>query len=143
MNELSYFWILVGYFKKLNPYALCNNSKNKFMFVLIEDNKKNSKLKSYFWGIVLIALGVFFLLKNTNVITFEIPDYIFNWRFIFVIFTINALLSQNWSSVLLWGGLSFILYASLLLKIDLPSLIWPVVAIIIGLIVINKVRMHK
>lgn len=118
-------------------------AQNTFMFVLIEDNKKNSKLKSLFWGGVLIALGIFFLLRNTGVINFDIPDYVYNWRIIFVIFTINALISQNWSSVILWGGLSFILYASLLLKIDLPSLIWPVIAIIIGLVVINKVRTHK
>lgn len=110
------------------------------MFVFIEDNNNNSKIKSIFWGTLLVALGLFFLLKNMGLVALDIPDYILNWRLIVVFLAINALLSKKWSSVIFWGGLATILYASLLLNISLQSLLWPIVIIIVGVFIMFKVK---
>jgi hypothetical protein len=110
------------------------------MFVFIEDNNNNSKIKSFFWGTLLVALGLFFLLKNMGLVALDIPDYILNWRLIVVFLAINALLSKKWSSVIFWGGLATILYASLLLNISLQSLLWPIIIIVVGVFIMVKVK---
>lgn len=89
------------------------------MFIFIDDNNStNNKVKSFFWGAVLVILGVLYLLRNMDVIPFEIPDEIINWRIIFVVFTINALLSKRWNLAFLWGGFAFILYAPILFNVQ-------------------------
>lgn len=114
------------------------------MFIFIDDNNsKNNSIKSYFWGIVLVVLGVLYLLRNLELINFEIPDQVFSWKIIFVVFTINALLSQKWNTAFLWGGFSLILYAEVLFNVQ-PfqfKYLWPIIIILIGLAIMGKVKL--
>lgn len=113
------------------------------MFVFIDDNNnRNSNNKSLFWGGVLVVAGILFLLKNINVLNFEIPDGVISWRIIFVVFAINSLLSKKWNSAVFWGGLCVILYAPILFDIQPLQFkyIWPVVIIAIGFAIMGRTK---
>lgn len=72
------------------------------------------KYKNIFWGIVLIAIGIMFILKNLDIISF-------NW----------LMLIQMWPLILIFWGISLIPVK------DYIKFILMVVSLVIGLLLVN------
>ena len=78
-----------------------------------------------FWlGGILILLGVLFLLDNYNVLSFTIPDYLFQWQVILIIIGLILLASKNTSS-----GLTLVIIGLIFLFPDF----WPLLLIGLGI----------
>lgn len=83
------------------------------------------------FGLLLILIGVVLLLDNLNVIP-GLPDYVFNWRNIFLLIAIINVMSGNLRGALvlgaIWGFFMFHEYWDL----DLRDY-WPLILVVIGL----------
>ncbi len=89
-----------------------------------------------FWlGGILILLGVLFLLDNFNILSFTIPEYLFQWQVILIIIGLILLASRNNSS-----GLILIIIGLIFLFPDF----WPLLLIGLGIyFLINQDNRHS
>ncbi|MTI30471.1 LiaF transmembrane domain-containing protein [Xanthovirga aplysinae] len=97
-------------------------------------------------GLILIVLGSIFLLKNFNLIPWEVSHYIFNWKGIMVslgaIFLITKE-NKNTGLILMTIG-GFFIIADVLSDefrwfwYDFRKLFWPVLLILIGLLILRR-----
>lgn len=102
--------------------------------------------KKTFWGgILFIALGLLLLLQNFNLLPFVLPAYVFTWQMLLIVIGVFALPTRSWV-----GGIALILTGTYFLLPELGiynftfSQIWPILLVIVGLmIILNKPGQHK
>lgn len=102
--------------------------------------------KKTFWGgMLFIALGLLLLLQNFNLLPFVIPAYVFTWQMLLIVLGVFALLSKSWG-----GGIALILTGTYFLLPYLGiynitfSQIWPIILVIAGImIIVNKPGQYK
>lgn len=108
-----------------------------------------------FTGLIIISIGVFFLLRQTGYVTFDLGDLIsMYWPVILIIFGIKGLLSgcSNGSGNSWWGAIMILVGCIFLGRnLDLFSwsigdiipYIWPVVVILVGINLIWKPKSRR
>jgi len=103
---------------------------------------ENHHHKKSFLGFIFIIVGLFIIFQQTELIPWEISQYV-KWQFVLVVIGVYLLIIRK----KLTGGLIMIAIGSLLFipeVIDLPyevrELIGPTILVIIGLIFILKKR---
>lgn len=102
--------------------------------------------KKTFWGGVLfIAIGLLLLLQNFNVLPFVLPAYVFTWKMLLIVIGLFALPSRNWG-----GGLTLIAIGTYFLLPDLGihnmtfTQLWPALLIVLGvMIIVNRPNSDK
>ena len=102
--------------------------------------------KKTFWGgMLFIALGLLLLLQNFNLLPFVLPAYVFTWQMLLIVVGVFALPAKSWG----WG-LTLILAGTYFLLPELGiynftfAQIWPVLLVIVGImIIVNKPGKHK
>ena len=93
----------------------------------------------------LIVIGIFWILKNFNLIPPFIPDYLYRWEIIFVLVGLFILLTRR--AVI--PGLIFIAVGLFLILPDIPRfhfvelwMLWPIILIAIGMSLLLQHRAH-
>lgn len=92
-------------------------------------------------GAVVLSVGLFFLLKNFNVLSPEVNYYIFSWKTLLIgIGILNLTLARNHVAgiILIAIGTFFWLPDWFDLSIRASQLFWPIVIIIVGLVLLLK-----
>lgn len=103
--------------------------------------EKSANRKKIPFGILLIAVGVFLLLRNFNLIQLEIPAYVFTWKMLLVAIGVLVLLfKQKWVKGLTLISVGAYFLIPDLLGIALPSFhtIWPIILVFVGLMMLFK-----
>lgn len=100
-----------------------------------------------FWGLVLIAVGVLFLLDQMNELDF---GYLFSryWPVIFILIGLSILIGNGFKNI--GGGVFFILFGTFFLLVRLDLLgermwhyFWPILIIALGLWILLKPGHHE
>ncbi len=94
--------------------------------------------KKTFWGgLLFIAVGLLLLLQNFHLLPFVLPAYLFTWKMFLIALGIFMLFSRSWG-----GGLSLIIVGIYFLLPDLGIhdvtivQLWPVLLVVAGLLII-------
>jgi predicted membrane protein len=94
----------------------------------------------------LIVIGIFWILKNFNLIPDFIPYYFYQWEVIFIIIGLFILLTKR----AIIPGLIFIAVGLFLILPDIPQfhfvqfwMLWPVILIAIGMALLLQNRSHE
>lgn len=105
-------------------------------------HQENSNSKAWL-GIVLVAIGSFFLLRNLDLIPNFIPYWVFSWEMIFVIAG-GAMLATGRREGLVFLGIGafFILPDILHFPHFRMRDWWPLILIAIGLVIVVRRREH-
>jgi len=108
----------------------------------MENRKSPQKTNGHLiGGVILLSIGLFFLLKNFNVLSPEVTYYLFSWKTLLIgIGIVNIALARNHVAgiILIAIGTFFWLPDWFDLSIRAGQLFWPVVIIIIGLVLLLK-----
>ena len=101
--------------------------------------------KSLWGGIFFIAMGVILLLKNLNIITLDIPPYVFTWKMLLVAIGVVYLFSKSWffGLMLISVGTFFLLPEAFGIPNSDITLFWPAILILTGILFISKVFSPK
>lgn len=105
------------------------------------ENNKNTKRAIL--GIIVLVLGTLLLMDNFNIIDFPIRHYILSWKTLLIVIGIAMLASgkKNTGGIVLIGlGVVFWLPAIFEYQITIKQIFWPSVLIIIGFVLLAKVR---
>jgi len=93
--------------------------------------------KSFWGGLIFIAVGLLLLLQNFHLLPFVIPAYVFTWKMLLVAIGLFILPSRNW-----FGGLILISIGTYFLLPDLGiyditiAQLWPMLLVVLGFIII-------
>lgn len=111
-----------------------------------EEHQKRKKRGLLFWGVVLILAGLLFLANNFGWIAFDFPWQFFSWKLVFVVLSINFLLSKRWVGATIMAFFALFFYAPEILGQDLweyKKKLWPLIPIFIGAIFLSKMTKKK
>jgi predicted membrane protein len=93
----------------------------------------------------LIVIGIFWILKNLDIIPDIIPHYLYSWEIIFVLIGLFILLTRR----AIIPGLIFIAIGLILILPDIPRfdfiqlwMLWPIILIAIGMSLLLQNRVH-
>lgn len=106
-----------------------------------EQHQAHKRQSLLFWGTLFLIGGVVFLLKNLEILAFEIPSFIWSWKIIFVILTIRFLFHRKFIGAFIMASLSLAFYTPELLGQDIwefKKKLWPVIPIFLGVILLTK-----
>jgi predicted membrane protein len=108
----------------------------------MENRKSPQKTNGHLiGGVIVLSIGLFFLLKNFNVLSPEVTYYLFSWKTLLIgIGLVNIALARNHVAgiILIAIGTFFWLPDWFDLSIRAGQLFWPVVIIIVGLVLLFK-----
>lgn len=95
-------------------------------------------------GIVLVALGGFFLFRNFDWIPYWLPDYLFSWEMILIVVGVAMLITRRREGfIFLAIGGVFILNDIFYLPHFHMGNLWPIVLIIIGISLFMRRREYQ
>lgn len=104
---------------------------------------ENSNSKTWL-GIVLVAIGSYFLLRNFDLIPSILPYWLFSWKSIFVIIGGSMLITGRREGLIFFGIGVFFLLPDLF---DLPRIRmrdwWPIILILIGFSIFLRRRNYS
>jgi len=105
------------------------------------------------FGILLVAVGGLFLLKNFGVIPYEMQDYIFSWKMLLIGIGLISLVTNEHKVpgiIMIAIGSFFLLPEMFDLSFRFRQLFWPVIIVVIGFLIIfrkgtpaHRHRFHK
>lgn len=104
-------------------------------------NKKNNN--KALLGIIILTIGTLLLLDNFNVLDLDIKHYIFSWKTLLIGIGIALLASSSKNTggiILISLGVVFWLPTILDYQVTLKQILWPSVLIIVGIVMLSKVR---
>lgn len=93
------------------------------------------------FGILLVAVGGLFLMRNFNLIPYEIERYIFNWKMLLVGIGLISLITSESKVpgiVLIAVGSFFLLPEIFDLSFRFRQLFWPAIIVLIGFLIIFR-----
>ena len=102
--------------------------------------------KSFWGGLLFIAIGILLLMQNFNLLPFVLPAYVFTWKMLLVVIGIFLLPSKNWfrGMVCIGVGTYFLLPEAFGIYNVTIAQLWPLALIIIGItIMTNKLKKDK
>lgn len=101
----------------------------------MEHHRKNYRKRHFISSIIFISIGSLLLLKNFNLLPSEIPDYVFSWKMLLIVFGVIFLFKRKWIPGIILIGIGKYLLIPEILGIPRPEVyqLWPVVLIIMGL----------
>ncbi len=106
------------------------------------DPEKPQAIKNGLIAIILILTGLILLLKNLDLLPFEIPSYIFSWKVVLIL--IGTILLLKGSSV---PGIAFMAIGIYFIAPDMFEVtarevlrLWPILLIILGIAYFMKNR---
>lgn len=113
------------------------------MEVIKNNNGRNDRY--LYLGVVLIAAGLVWLLKNTDVISYSLFDIIFSWEVMMVLIGGYLLLQERYfvGMLLTVVGLIFLFANILNLSVMFNKIALPVVVMTIGVSFLMKVLAKK
>lgn len=106
-------------------------------------DKNQSNSQKAWIGVLLVALGAYFLLRNFDYLPSFLPSYLFGWEMIFVIIGASLLATGK------KGGLFFLIFGGLFLIPDIFHWMhfsfrdwWPAILIVLGVVIFLRRRDH-
>ena len=94
-------------------------------------------------GLIVLVVGILFLMDNFNILDFPVRHYILSWKTLLIVIGIAMLASgkKNTGGIVLIGlGIIFWLPSIFEYQFTIKQIFWPSVLIIIGFIMLSKVR---
>lgn len=106
---------------------------------------KNFSKKRFGMATLLIIAGSILLLKNLNLLPFEIPAYVFTWKMLLVAIGLIFLLKNRWFGGLLMIAIGsyFLLPEAFGIHIYDAYLFWPALLILMGILILTKPKFKK
>jgi predicted membrane protein len=111
-----------------------------------EQHQAHKRQSLLFWGSLFLIGGVVFLLKNLEILAFEIPSFLWSWKIIFVILAIKFLFHRKFIGAFIMTALSLAFFAPDILGQDIwefKKKLWPVIPIFLGVIFLTKFASKK
>ena len=105
------------------------------------ENSKN--IKRAILGLIVVVVGILFLMDNFNILDFPVRHYILSWKTLLIVIGIAMLASgkKNAGGIVLIGlGIIFWLPSIFEYQFTIKQIFWPSVLIIIGFVMLSKVR---
>ena len=104
-------------------------------------NEEHKVTKNAWVGVVLVAIGGYFLLRNLDMIPSFIPHYLFGWQTIFILIGGSMLATGRRTGFLFLFLGAFFLFPKIFYWPDINMRDWwPLILIIVGLVVLLKRR---
>lgn len=107
-----------------------------------EFNKRSGGFEARIgFGILLVAVGSLFLLRNFNIIPYEIERYIFNWKMLLIGIGVISLITNEHKVpgvIMIAIGSFFLLPEVFDLHFRFRQLFWPVIIVVIGFLIIFR-----
>lgn len=106
-------------------------------------NSSTGNAKRLMTGILLLAAGGLLLMRNFNLLSWQIEDIIFSWQMLLIAIGFISLSGRNYTgSIVLFTIGGFFLLPEIFtnLNINFVSVFWPLVIIVIGLSMILRRR---
>lgn len=96
---------------------------------------------SVIWAVAIIVIGSLFLMRNFDMLWFELPKNLINWKLIFVLIAFGELVKGKVFSSIFWGIVAAVFYYPAYLSqfsVDSVFDLWPLLLIGVGLDMIIK-----
>jgi len=104
-------------------------------------NSGNSRRGSYIFGTILIIIGAALILKNMDILPYNIRNIIFSWQMLLIVIGfIITLDKEKLGGIILMAVGAFFLMPKIFYGIFNVNIFWPAIFIIIGLIFIFSKR---
>jgi hypothetical protein len=98
--------------------------------------KTQKSTSSAIWAVAIILLGSLFLMRNFDMLWFELPRNLISWKLIFVFIAFAELAKGKVFSGMFWGIVATVFYyPSYLSQFSVNSVfdLWPLLLIGVGL----------
>lgn len=106
-------------------------------------NASTGSAKRLTTGILLLAGGGLLLLRNFNLLSWQLEDIIFSWQMLLIAIGLISLAGKNYTGAIVLftiGGFFLLPEIFTTLRIDFVAVFWPLVIIVIGLTMILRRR---
>lgn len=103
--------------------------------------KTQKSISSVIWAVAIIVIGSLFLMRNFDMLWFELPKNLISWKLIFVFIAFGELVKGKIFSGIFWGLVALVFYnPSYLSQFSVNSVfeLWPLLLIGVGLDMIIK-----
>jgi hypothetical protein len=103
--------------------------------------KTQKSTSSVIWAVAIIVIGTLFLMRNFDMLWFELPKNLISWKLIFVFIAFVELVKGKIFSGIFWGIVATVFYyPAYLSQFSLNSVfeLWPLLLIGVGLDMIIK-----
>lgn len=110
-------------------------------------DKNKQPQGKYILGLILIAAGVLFLLRNLNFLPYFVEDIIFSWQAIIIaigLFLTTKNHKRHVGIIMIAVGTFFMIPEIIPFNFPVRKLFWPVVLLGVGILfIIKKPKLHK
>jgi Domain of unknown function (DUF5668) len=103
--------------------------------------KTQKSTSSVIWAVGIIAVGTLFLMRNFDMLWFDLPKNLISWKLIFVFIAFSELAKGKVFSSIFWGIVATVFYfPAYLSQFSINSVfeLWPLLLIGVGLDMIIK-----
>ncbi|HLO44952.1 MAG TPA: hypothetical protein VK175_11520 [Leadbetterella sp.] len=98
--------------------------------------KTQKSTSSVIWAVAIIVIGSLFLMRNFDMLWFELPKNLISWKLIFVFIAFGELVKGKVFSSIFWGIVATVFYyPAYLSQFSVNSVfeLWPLLLIGVGL----------
>lgn len=108
--------------------------------------KANRRDKRSFLGFGLIFIGLLFIAKKSGIIPSEVTYYVFSWPSLLIgVGLLNIFIKQKVQVGLIFlaVGVIWLSWRVFDIPIDLKGMMWPIIAVVVGLLMITVKNRHR
>lgn len=107
--------------------------------------ERNRSDKRFYFGVLLIALGVILILERLNLIPESIADALISWQMLLVGVGILSLIGGNRTAgvIMIVIGGTFMIPELITVPHEIRRIYWPLILVLLGVLILMKQRDHR